>query len=86
MKHFIAGKSLRECAKQYELSLPTSFKWHHRILAALKSSQNQVVFEGLCSLPIPKRKDNAILIELLEKEEKELFKLKKVVFLKIKLW
>jgi transposase-like protein len=47
MKHFIAGKSLRECAKQAEISLPTSFKWRHRILAALESSQNQVVLKGI---------------------------------------
>jgi transposase-like protein len=47
MKHFLAGKSLRECAKQAEISLPTSFKWRHRILAALESSQNQILLKGI---------------------------------------
>ena len=47
MKHFIAGESLRVCAKYAEISLPTSFKWRHRILAALESSQNQVVLKGI---------------------------------------
>jgi hypothetical protein len=30
-----------------QISLPTSFKWRHRILAALESSQNQVVLKGI---------------------------------------
>lgn len=47
MKNFLAGKSLRECAKESEISLPTSFKWRHRILAALESSQNQVMLNGI---------------------------------------
>lgn len=47
MKHFLAGKSLRECAKQTGISLPTSFKWRHRILAALESSHNQVILKGI---------------------------------------
>ena len=67
MKYFIARKSLREFAKHAEISLPTSFKWHYRILAVLESSQNQIILKGIlkatiCFLPIYK-KDNAILIE-----------------------
>jgi transposase-like protein len=47
MRYFIAGESLRSCAKHAEISLPTSFKWRHRILAALESSQNQVILKGI---------------------------------------
>lgn len=47
MKHFIAGKSLRECAKQCNISLPSSFKWRHRILAALQAQQNQTILKGI---------------------------------------
>jgi len=47
MKQFIAGKSLRECARIAQISLPTSFKWRHRILAALESAQNQTILKGI---------------------------------------
>jgi transposase-like protein len=47
MRHFMAGESLRTCAKHAEISLPTSFKWRHRILAALELSQNQVILRGI---------------------------------------
>ena len=47
MRHFIAGESLRSCTNHAGISLPTSFKWCHRILAALESSQNQVILRGI---------------------------------------
>lgn len=47
MKYFIVGKSLREFAKHLEISLPTPFKWPHRLLAAIESSQNQVVLKSV---------------------------------------
>jgi transposase-like protein len=47
MKHFIAGKSLRECARLCEISLPTSFNWRHRILASLQAQQNQTMLKGI---------------------------------------
>lgn len=47
MKHFIAGKSLRDCAELCEISLPTSFAWRHRILASLQEQQNQTLLKGI---------------------------------------
>ena len=47
MKSFISGKSLRDSAKDAEISLPTSFKWRHRILGALESTQNQTILKGI---------------------------------------
>ena len=68
-------KSLRECAKHAEISLQRSFKWLHRILAALESSQNQIVLKSIVEsddmfLPI-RKKDSVILIEHHKKEGKE---------------
>lgn len=47
LRHFIAGKSIRYCATACEISVPTSFKWRHRILAALQKQQESTVLAGI---------------------------------------
>lgn len=47
LRHFIAGKSIRYCATACEISVPTSFNWRHRILAALQKQQELTVLEGI---------------------------------------
>jgi transposase-like protein len=47
MKSFIAGDSIRKSASICEISVPTSFKWRHRILAALQTQQSKIVLEGI---------------------------------------
>lgn len=47
LRHFIAGKSIRYCATACGISVPTSFKWRHRILAALQKVQDATVLEGI---------------------------------------
>ncbi|MGB4489595.1 MAG: hypothetical protein WBI75_00435, partial [Bacteroidales bacterium] len=43
----VAGKSLRACAKEVGISLPTSFAWRHKILAALQSFEDNINFFGV---------------------------------------
>ena len=43
----VAGKSLRACAREVGISLPTSFTWRHKILAALKNFDKNVNFFGI---------------------------------------
>ena len=40
-------KTLRFCAKEVGFSLPTSFSWRHRILAALRKFEANVNFFGI---------------------------------------
>jgi transposase-like protein len=47
MKSFIAGDSIRKSALICDISIPTSFKWRHRILASLQTQQSKVVLEGI---------------------------------------
>jgi len=44
---FLSGKSIRYCATECGISVPTSFTWRHRILAALEQQQNKTVLEGI---------------------------------------
>ena len=46
----IAGKSLRACAKEVGISLPTSFAWRHKILAALQSFEDNINFFGVVEM------------------------------------
>ncbi|HOB77817.1 MAG TPA: IS1595 family transposase, partial [Bacteroidales bacterium] len=43
----LEGKTLRACAKEVGISLPTSFAWRHRILAALRNFEANVNFFGI---------------------------------------
>ncbi|MBK6934908.1 MAG: IS1 family transposase [Bacteroidales bacterium] len=43
----LEGKTLRVCAKEVGISLPTSFSWRHRILAALRNFEANVNFFGI---------------------------------------
>ncbi|MFY9407304.1 MAG: IS1595 family transposase [Bacteroidales bacterium] len=43
----LEGKTLRACAKEVGISLPTSFAWRHRILAALRNFEDNVNFFGI---------------------------------------
>jgi transposase-like protein len=43
-------KTLQQCADEVGISLPTSFAWRHRILAALRSFDNNVNFFGIIEL------------------------------------
>jgi DNA-directed RNA polymerase subunit RPC12/RpoP len=46
----VAGKSLRACAKEVGISLPTSFAWRHKILAALQSFEDNINFFGVVEM------------------------------------
>jgi transposase-like protein len=46
----VAGKSLRACAREVGISLPTSFTWRHKILAALKNFDKNVNFFGIVEI------------------------------------
>ena len=43
----LEGKTLSACAKEVGISLPTSFAWRHRILAALRNFEANVYFFGI---------------------------------------
>jgi transposase-like protein len=47
MKSFIAGDSIRKSALICKITVPTAFKWRHRILAALQTQQTKVVLDGI---------------------------------------
>jgi transposase-like protein len=47
MKSFIAGDSIRKSALVCKITVPTSFKWRHRILAALQTQQTKMVLDGI---------------------------------------
>jgi len=43
----LEGKSLRACAKEIGISLPTSFRWRHKILAAIQGLEGGINFSGI---------------------------------------
>jgi protease II len=43
----LEGKSLRACAREVGISLPTSFKWRHKILAAIQGLEGGINFTGI---------------------------------------
>jgi len=43
----LEGKSLRACAREVGISLPTSFKWRHKILAAIQGLEGGINFSGI---------------------------------------
>ena len=43
----LEGKSLRACAREVGISLPTSFKWRHKILAAIQGLEGGISFSGI---------------------------------------
>ena len=47
MKSFIAGDSIRKSTLFCDISIPTSFKWRHRILASLQNQQSKIVLDGI---------------------------------------
>ena len=47
IKCMLEGKSLRACAKEVGISLPTSFKWRHKILAAIQGLEGGINFSGI---------------------------------------
>jgi len=50
IKCMLEGKSLRACAKEVGISLPTSFAWRHKILAALQSFEDNINFFGVVEM------------------------------------
>ena len=46
----VAGKSLRSCAKEVSISLPTSLVWRHNILAALQIFEDNINFFGVVEM------------------------------------
>ncbi len=46
----LEDKTLQQCADEVGISLPTSFAWRHRILAALRSFDNNVNFFGIIEM------------------------------------
>ena len=47
IKCMLEGKSLRACAKEVGISLPTSFRWRHKILAAIQGLEKGINFSGI---------------------------------------
>jgi len=47
IKCMLEGKSLRACAREVGISLPTSFKWRHKILAAIQGLEGGINFTGI---------------------------------------
>ena len=47
IKCMLEGKSLRACAKEIGISLPTSFRWRHKILAAIQGLEKGINFSGI---------------------------------------
>jgi len=43
----LEGKSLRACASEVGISLPTSFRWRHKILAAIQGLEGGINFSGI---------------------------------------
>lgn len=47
MKSLLGGDSIRKSAGICKIAVPTSFKWRHRILAALQTEQTKVILDGI---------------------------------------
>ncbi len=47
LRCMLEGKSLRACADEVGICLKTSFRWRHRILAALRSFEGGISFSGI---------------------------------------
>jgi len=47
IKCMLEGKSLRACASEVGISLPTSFRWRHKILAAIQGLEGGINFSGI---------------------------------------
>jgi transposase-like protein len=47
LKCMLEGKSLRACAKEVGISLPTSFRWRHKILSAIQGLEGGISFTGI---------------------------------------
>ncbi len=47
IKCMLEGKSLRACAREVGISLPTSFKWRHKILSAIQGLEGGINFSGI---------------------------------------
>lgn len=48
ISHFIAGYSIRKCAKLTGVCVQTSFDWRHKILSAFNRQQQDVKLSGIC--------------------------------------
>ncbi len=47
LKCMLEGKSLRACAREVGISLPTSFRWRHKILSAIQGLEGGITFSGI---------------------------------------
>ncbi len=47
LKCMLEGKSLRACAREVGISLPTSFRWRHKILSAIQGLEGGINFSGI---------------------------------------
>lgn len=47
MRLLIAKKSIRYCAKECNVSIPTSFEWRHKILSAITHYQDNTILSGI---------------------------------------
>jgi transposase-like protein len=47
IKCMLEGKSLRACAREVCISLPTSFRWRHKILSAIQGLEGGINFSGI---------------------------------------
>jgi len=47
LKCMLEGKSLRSCAREVGISLPTSFRWRHKILSAIQGLEGGISFSGI---------------------------------------
>ena len=44
---YAEGKSLRTCAMEVGISLPTSFRWRHKILGSYQGLEGGINFSGI---------------------------------------
>ncbi|MDD3630596.1 MAG: IS1595 family transposase [Bacteroidales bacterium] len=63
LKCMLEGKSLRACAREVGISLPTSFKWRHKILSAIQGLEGGINFSGITEV-------DEILLQYSEKGRK----------------
>jgi len=47
LKCMLECKSLRACAREVGISLPTSFRWRHKILSAIQGLEGGISFSGI---------------------------------------
>lgn len=67
----LEGKTIRACASEVGISVPTSFNWRHKILSALESLDEDIKFSGIIEtdeLVLKQNKYNAHILLVADRE------------------